>query len=492
MNNAELLRKKPLLALIGFAAALAATTLNAQTLYMNPAATGNLTSNAVWSTTLGGTYDQSWSDGNNMYFDPTGAITAYTISANMTTAGTITVGSTSNTSQTIRLNSSGNTVSFTSVTFLDTVATDTLGYYGPTLPGGSFSVNGRGVFQFSGTPTSTFVGTITANSAAGSGNNTQINFSNNSYSGTGTSISLNGQNNSNAQLAFTGGTTLTIGSLTSNAYAQVNPSGGSGLTTLIVDQATNTTYASGAEGNAFGFIASRTGLVQKQGVGNLTFSGKNAFISQYTAFEVAGGMLIVANTNNTTTALDYNTITVSAGGTLASDATKRSLVGNSQTVNATTGDITAGANTNGFIAATSGATSVIDPTGTFALTQLEAQSGLTMKIDSAADRLSLFTLTGTTAAGGFRIDLTGFTGIADSTTYTVLSWLSGSGVELADFAGVLGGGKTMNSAFGTGGFQTVTADGVTSLQLQVVPEPATWAMVAGAGAILMLARRRRA
>ncbi len=463
------------------------------TLYMNPAATGNLTGTNVWATTLGGTYNQQWADSNNMYFDPTGTTTSYTINSNMVTGGTITLGNTSGgTQQTVRLNSSGNTVSFTNVTFLDTAATDTLSYYGPTLPGGSFSVNGRGVFQLIGSPSSTFSGTITANSGtSGASQNAQILVSSNGYSGTGTHIVLNGtNNNSQAQLSMPGGTTLTIGSLTGNANSQVSPSGGSGLTTLIVDQATDTIYASTLGGNAFGFTTNRTGLVQKQGAGTLTFSGANAFGNTNTDFAVSGGKLVVgAGTTNSGVA-DYNAIAVNAGGTLASDATGRVLIGSSQTVSG--GLITTnGSNTNGFIATTAGTNSFIDPTGTFAITELQATNGLSLKIDSAADRLSLFTLGGATNAGGFKIDLTGFSAIADNTTYTVLSWISATNVDLTDFAGVLGGGKSMNSSFGTGGFNFSTSAGVTSLELQVVPEPATWTLLAGAGALFVLIRRRK-
>ncbi|MEI6033273.1 MAG: PEP-CTERM sorting domain-containing protein [Verrucomicrobiae bacterium] len=483
--------EKLFFAVAGLAVVLAGSaSLQAQTLYMNPAASGNLTGTAEWATTLNGTYSQAWTDGNNMYFDPTGATTNYTISANITTAGTITLGNSNSTANIVKMNASGNnTISFANITFLDLTASDTLTYYGPTLPGGSFSVNGRGVFQLSGTPSSAISGTITVNSASGANQNAQILFSNSVYSGTSTHIALNGYNASNAQLSMVGGATLTIGSLTSNAYAQVGPSGGGGLTTLIIDQATNTIYASNMGGNAFGFTLAKTGLVQKQGSGNLTFSGANAFTAQYTDFAVAGGMLIAANTNSITTALDYNAIAVNAGGTLASDATGRTLVGNSQTL--TGGNITAGANTNGFKVTTAGTSAIIDPTGTFAITELNAANGLTIKIDSASDKLSLFTLTGASAAGTFQLDLTGFSTIANATPYTVLSWLSGTGVDLTDFSATLPSGFVMDIGYGTNGFQTSTAGSVTSLQLQVIPEPATWLLLAGGSVFLGLLRRRR-
>ena len=420
-----------------------------------------------------------------------GATTNYTINSNITT-GTITLGSTSGSTAntTVKLNASGtNTISFNNITFGNTAATDTLYYYGPTLPGGSFSVNGRGTFYLAGTPSSSISGTVTLNSGAGAGQGTQILINKTGYLGNTTNIVMTGTSGANATFTLNDGSAYTIGSLSANAYAQIQTGSGAGATsTLTIDQSTNTTYAPGTS-TAFNFTASHTGVIKKQGSGNLTFSGSGAFTNQYTDFAVAGGMLIVANTNSNGAAGDYNAIAVNAGGTLASDATGRTLVGNSQTL--TSGSITGGANTNGFKATTAGTTAIIDPTGTFAITELDATSGLTLKIDSATDKLSLFTLTGAAAAGGFKIDLTGFTGIANNTTYTVLSWLSGTGVDLTDFAGVLGSGKVMNSSFGTGGFATVTNAGVTSLELQVVPEPATWALLAGGSAFLGLVRRRR-
>ncbi len=457
------------------------------TLYMNPATAGtNLTGTSIWATNLGGTYDQTWANGNNMYFDPT-TNSQYGISASIVTGGTITIGNTTAGAQEVRLNDlSTNAVSFTNVTFLDTSASDSVRYNGRSLPGGSFSVNGRGnVTLGNNTPTSALNGTITVNAGAGISNSAQISpFT--GYLSTNTAIVLNGQSSSSlATLTLDAAKVSTIGSLSGNTYTTINSGNSGGLTnTLIINQSSDTTY-----GGVFTFSTGRPGLIEKHGSGTLTFSGANAFNNQVTDFAVSGGRLIVGNTNNTTTTADYNAIAVNAGGTLASDATGRTLVGNSQTVSG--GLITGGSNTNGFIATTAGATSIIDPTGIFALTQLQATNGLTLKIDSATDRLSLFTLAGATNAGGFSIDLTGFSGIADNTTYTVLSWVSGTGVELADFAGVLSGGKSMNSAFGSGGFQFFTDAGVTSLQLQVVPEPATWALLAGAGALLVLVRRRK-
>lgn len=478
--------KKSLLTLLA-ASALAGSALAQSTLYMNPAYAGNLTTFAVWATNLGGTggfYTQPWSDGNNMYFDPTNTSAFnYTINANITTGGTITVGNSNTNAQIVSLNaSSTNTIWFTNVTFLDTVSSDQLKYAGPTLPGGDLTVSGKGSFQLTGTPTASISGTITLNT------NATLLIANSGYVGTNRRVIMNGSGSS-TQFQIGGGTTATIGQLETGpggtAATIVASGGANSLSTLIVDQTNNTTFA-----GSFGFTATKPGLVQKQGSGNLTFSGNSALANQYTDYAVSGGKFIVATNNNNTTAADYNAIAVNAVGTLASDATGRTLVGNSQTLSS--GLITTnGTNSNGFIATTAGATSIIDPTGTFALTQLEATNGLTLKIDSATDRLSLYTLAGATNAGGFRIDLTGFSGIADNTTYTVLSWVSATNVDLTDFAGVLGSGKSMNSSFGTGGFDFFTSAGVTSLQLQVVPEPTTWALLAGAGAFLVVMRRRK-
>jgi hypothetical protein len=113
--------------------------------------------------------------------------------------------------------------------------------------------------------------------------------------------------------------------------------------------------------------------------------------------------------------------------------------------------------------------------------------GARLLIDSATDKLNLFTLTGTSGAGNFVIDLTGFSGIAANTTYSVMSWQAGTGVDLADFSAALQNGWSLNSAFGTGGFRF----NGNSLELQVVPEPSTWALVAASLAGVMVLRRRR-
>ena len=186
--------KKLFFSVAGLAVVLAGSvSLQAQTLYMNPAASGNLTGTAEWATTLNGTYNQNWVDGNDMYFDPT-VTASYTISANMTTAGTITMGNTSgSTAYTVTLNTSGNnTISFTNITFLNTAAGDALYYKGPTLPGGSFSVNGRGTFYLSGTPSSSFAGNITVTSGSGASQSASLVFTNAGYLGNNTNIILNG------------------------------------------------------------------------------------------------------------------------------------------------------------------------------------------------------------------------------------------------------------------------------------------------------------
>ena len=64
---------KKLFLLLGLAVVLAGSaSLQASTLYMNPGFGGNLTGTADWSNTLGGPYNTTWVDGNDMYFDPTG------------------------------------------------------------------------------------------------------------------------------------------------------------------------------------------------------------------------------------------------------------------------------------------------------------------------------------------------------------------------------------------------------------------------------------
>ncbi len=383
-------------------------------------------------------------------------------------------------------------MTLSSVNFLDTANTDTFRISGVVTS--AFNVNGGGIVQFDGTGTAVN-GTISvATGNATSTIGTNINFNTAGWTSNATNFNLNGSStggNKSAQVGFNVTGTHNIGSLSGNAITS-NPNALGGLSSVtngvnvVVNQSTNTTFTAYI---ALGATEASVGTLTMNGTGRLTLDAANAFYVNVNAsgsrFVINNGAIVVGNTNTNTLAGDYNPITINNGGTLASDATGRTLVGSSQTVSA--GAFTGGSNTNGFTVTTGGTTSKIDPTGAFAVTQLDATLGARLLIDSATDKLNLFTLTGTSGAGNFVIDLTGFSGIAANTTYSVMSWQAGTGVDLADFSAALQNGWSLNSAFGTGGFRF----NGNSLELQVVPEPSTWALVAASLAGVMVLRRRR-
>ena len=467
-----------------------AASSQAAVLYFGTSGGGSGWIGNSWGSSPSGPYTSPWTAGSDAYFDPSASQTINT-NGNIS-AGAITIGNTTTGAQTVRVQG-GNTLTFNSVNFLDTANTDTFRVSNVAVSG--FNVNGGGLVNFDGVAPAAINGTISvATGNATSTIGTNINFNTAGWTSNATNFVLNGSStggNKSAQVSFNIAGTHNIGSLSGNAItSNPNALGGLGSVTngvnVVVNQSTNTTFTAYI---ALGATEASVGTLTMNGTGRLTLDAANAFYVNVNAsgsrFVINNGAIVVGNTNTNTGAGDYNPITINNGGTLASDATGRTLVGSSQTVSA--GAFTGGSNTNGFTVTTGGTTSKIDPTGAFAVTKLDATLGARLLIDSATDKLNLFTLTGTSGAGNFVIDLTGFSGIAANTTYSVLSWQTGTGVDLADFSAALQNGWSLNSSFGTGGFRF----NGNNLELQVVPEPATWGLLAASLTVVMVLRRRR-
>lgn len=469
-NSVRAMKHLPRIILSFIGAALAASSLHAQTLYFDT----DFAAGAVWNTSAtnwdtipttsptlawspnNGTVDAVFDTGNGFkYVDVTTAIQADTITVDNASGGSVTFGY--GTSGSLQVN--------------EFVANRGINLSGPAIIGG-FTKSGAGTLSlFSGG--GAISGTINiTGGVVSSQSNTRTSAATTLNLGTGTTFAIN-----------VAGTT--VGGLTGTGT--VNAFAGGANNTFTIDASSNTTYGGGFTGSA-----TNNYTVVKDGSARFTATNALAFSTGVINHSVVEGEYQVGAVGSNGVAGDFNTFSVAAGATLSSDATGRALVGYENNYVAATG-VFFGANTNGYQVTTAGPTATIDPTGVFGITQLDASAGISLKIDSSSDLLSLFSLTGATSAGSFSLNAAGFSGIAAATPYTVLRWETGAGIDLADFAAVMPSGWILDSGFGTGGLNVGSDATSNFLQFQaaVVPEPSTWALLAGSLTMLIVFRRRR-
>jgi hypothetical protein len=460
------MKQQPLILTTIIGAALAASSLHAQILYFDT----DYTTGAVWDTTVtnwdttptttptlpwspnDGTVDAVFDTGNGFKIvTVSSAIQADQVTVDNATGGLVIFGG----SGSLQVN--------------EFVANRGINLSGPSIVGGFAKSGVNGL-------------TLGAGGGAISGT---INI-------TGGSVSVTSNTRTSAATTITVGagttfaiqtTGVVIGGLTGTGT--VNAFGGGASNTFTLDLASNNTF-----GGSFLGTASNNYAVVKSGSARFTATNVNAFSSAFINHSVTSGEYQVGVLGSNAAAGDFNTFSVSAGATLSSDATGRGLIGFENGYNATTGNF-AGTNTNGFQVTTAGPTATIDPTGVFGITKLDASAGITLKIDSGVDLVSLFSLTGATSAASFSINATDFSSIAVATPYTALRWETGTGVDYADFAALLPGGFSLDSGFGTGGFLIGSDLQGNFLQVQVIPEPSTWALLAGGLTVMIAFRRRR-
>lgn len=251
--------------------------------------------------------------------------------------------------------------------------------------------------------------------------------------------------------------------------------------TLNINQATNTTFSGNVNGFSTAFGGNQTAFltVNKLGAGSLALGG-NIDLRRETT--VTAGTLLINSANATFTSASSNAITVN--GTLGGTGTLQITGGDSVTL---TG--------NGSL-----------------LAGLAASAGQTT-YNLSGGSLDLTTRTASAGTGWLHFDLG--TASTPGTTYDRISLTGsgalniGTGLNFNDFAfstlsGFGSGGNytlfsTTSTILGTLGNATGTISGLDAtlqfsgndLILNVVPEPATWGLLALSLTTVMVLRRRR-
>jgi autotransporter-associated beta strand protein len=279
-------------------------------------------------------------------------------------------------------------------------------------------------------------------------------------------VTLNGTGiASSGALQNVSGTNIWSGQVTLGSATRINSDAGS----LTLSSGTAVTGSGmaltvGGNGNTTisGVIATGSGTLTKDGSGTLTASAINTYTGA--------------------TSVNAGTLKVSAGGSIASSSLT--------TVNS--GGTIAGSGTVGALSLSSGGTVAPGDSGIGTLNGSSAtwNGGGAFKFDlsnsgSTSDKLSLSGALTKGSAGTFQFDFqnSGLGVTGSPVTYTLASFASTT-FSAGDFSYVnLGslGGQTGTFAIVSGG---------TQLQLTVVPEPGTFAMLLGGVGMLAMLRRR--
>jgi len=378
--------------------------------------------------------------------------------------------------------------------------TGTLSYTGTTR------ISGGGVLQF-GNNTSTQVGTghltmsggteLNGGSILGLGNSSGV-FTRTVTTSAGTNtmqmsgfagfaaygidqtVTLNGGAaltwNSTGFLTSNG--TLVFGDATANRKVTIT----NNISLNAVDRTILVHRGTGAvDGAISGVIdrgASGAAKLTKTGGGVLELSGANIYTGLTT---ISAGTLLVTNTTGSGTGT--GAVSVAAGATLGGSGIITGLV------------------------TTIGSTSVIMPSVVVAdaTPSLRLNGGLNaaaganfqFALGTNSDALTIGgTFTGSTASGALVVDFSDAGGIAAGVSYTLINFGTTSGLAVADFtlsATSISSGFVLDNTFGTGGF-LLDSD---SLEVRfsavpaAVPEPSTYAVLAGIAAVAFVAHRRR-
>lgn len=236
----------------------------------------------------------------------------------------------------------------------------------------------------------------------------------------------------NGQEAAAGGTrAFNVADATGNATAD-----------LIISTAVKNAYISGNLTN-----------LEKTGVGTMVLSGANTYTGSTT---VTAGTLLI---NGNSTAAN-GAVSVASGATLGGNGT----IGGATTV---LGDLRPG-NSPGDLTFLNGLT-------------LESSANTTMEIaGTGAGQFDRLLVTGQLTFGGtLTLNNTGYTATYGNSV-DLFNWTTTTGNFSAITGTDLGGGLSWDTS-------SLYTDGV----ITVIPEPTTWALLAGSLTVLMVLRRRR-
>ncbi len=484
-----------------------ATTLN----YDATGTSGTLTNTGALTATNGGTLNLQASTslregingttGSALYITTSGVKTTGIVQFGGGVSGTFTIGTNiaSSTSVTgtfvggINLNNAG-TGSLTDVLY---AASKNTAYFtgalsNNTITSGSYNVliSGSGTVVLAGANTYTGPTSVSAGSTLELQNNLALQNS-----------ALNTDGGGVISLVGTSGTfsTPTIGGLTGNT--NVNSSlftqGYGSVTgiTLNTQAGATTTYNGSIADGATGMTLTVTGS------GTQVFSGSSSYTGSTT---ISSGSTFITNTSGS--ALGSGPLTVAAGSTFGGSGSATGL--SSYTIGAVSSPVTtlqvgSGADvTSNLTLTATGASSIKN-------TNLEFNLNTTGASNELVVGTTALTLTGDTLT----LNVTSLGVISANTPYILIAGTGGNGNGLltgSQYSGLTDGGTAANGFELINGLTLnftgigapagwynnsyvflVNNGGVDDIEVEVVPEPSTWAMMIGGLALLVFIQRRR-